>query len=80
MTILNASEVRKNLYNLIDTTHNLHEPIFIKGKRHNAVLISEDDWSALQETLHLISIPSMSQSIKEGLETPLNQCDEKLDW
>lgn len=80
MTILSVTEARKNLYNLIDTTHNLHEPIFIKGKRHSAVLISEDDWSALQETLYLMSVPGMTESLKQGLETPLSECVDKLDW
>lgn len=80
MTILNVSEARKNLYTLIDKSYDSHEPIFIKGKRHNAVLISEEDWASIQETLYLMSIPGMSQSIKKGLETPLEECEELISW
>ncbi|NQY37894.1 MAG: type II toxin-antitoxin system Phd/YefM family antitoxin [Alteromonadaceae bacterium] len=80
MTILNATEARKNLYNLIDETAITHEPIFITGKRSNAVLLSESDWSAINETLHLVSIPNMGESIKEGLETDLDDCSTELDW
>lgn len=80
MTILNVTEVRKNLYKLIDSTYHSHEPVFIKGKRHNAVLISEEDWAGIQETLHLTSIPGMTHSIKKGLEAPIEECEETLDW
>ena len=78
--ILNVSEARKNLYGLIDSVYKSHQPIFIKGKRHNAVLIAEEDWAALQETLYLMPIPGVGESIKEGLATPVDQCEEKLDW
>jgi antitoxin YefM len=78
--ILNVSEARKNLYSLIDDIYKSHKPVFIKGKRHSAVLIAEEDWASLQETLYLISIPGMAKSIKEGLAEPVEKCDEKLDW
>ena len=80
MTILNATEARSNLYNLIDETAMTHEPIFITGKRSNAVLLSESDWSAINETLYLVSIPNMRESIKEGLEADLDDCSTELDW
>ena len=66
-----ASEARANLYRLIDETAQSHEPIVITGKRSNAVLISADDWSAIQETLHLLSVPGMRESIKAGMAEPL---------
>lgn len=80
MTSLKVSEARANLYKLIDQTAKSHKPVLINGKRNNAVLISEQDWDAIQETLHLVSIPGMAESIKEGLQTPIDQCDEDLDW
>lgn len=80
MTTLNVSEARSRLYRLIDETAETHKPIFIKSKRHNAVLVSEEDWEALQETLYLISIPGMKKSIHEGLATPVSKCSKELDW
>lgn len=80
MTTLTASKARERLYKLLDETATSHEPIFITGKRHNAVLLSEEDWRAIEETLHLLSIPGMRESIKEGLETPVSECDEELKW
>jgi PHD/YefM family antitoxin component YafN of YafNO toxin-antitoxin module len=80
MNILTASEARTNLYKLIDQTYDNHEPTLIKGKRHNALLISEEDWSAIQETLFLLSIPGMRESIREGLATPIEETTDKLDW
>jgi antitoxin YefM len=80
MTILNATEARSKLYSLIDETTNTHQPIVITGKRGNAVLVSEEDWNAISETLHLMSIPGMRESIKEGMESPVSECSEELDW
>lgn len=80
MTTLTASQARIQLYKLLDKTGESHEPIQITGKRHNAILISEDDWRAAQETLYLLSIPGMRQSIRNGLKTPVNKCSKKLDW
>lgn len=80
MTILNATEARAKLYNLIDETAETHQPIVITGKRANAVLISEEDWKAISETLHLLSVPKMGESIKKGMRTPLSECAEELDW
>ena len=80
MTILNATEARAKLYSLIDETSASHQPIVITGKRSNAVLISEEDWNAISETLNLLSIPGMRESIKEGMETPVENCSEELDW
>ena len=80
MATLSATEARKNFYRLIDETSLTHEPIVITGKRGNAVLISEDDWRAIQETMFLVNIPGMRKSIQEGLATPIEDCKVELDW
>lgn len=80
MSTLTASEARANLYRLIDETAASHEPVMITGKRRNAVLLSEEDWRAIQETLHLLSIPAMRESIREGLATPLDECSKEPGW
>ena len=71
MTVLTASEARANLYRLIDQTAESHEPILIAGKRTTAVLLSEEDWNAIQETMHLLSIPGMRKSIRDAMNEPL---------
>ncbi len=80
MTTLTASKARAELYKLLDKVAVSHEPIQITGKRNNAVLISEEDWSAIKETLYLLSIPKMRESIKKGLKTPLKECSRKVEW
>lgn len=80
MIILTASEARARLYRLMDQAADSHQPIHIAGKRTNAVLIAAEDWQAIQETLHLLSIPGMRESIKEGMAEPLDQSAGKLDW
>ena len=80
MTILNATEARSRLYSLIDETASSHRPIVITGKRSNAILVSEEDWNAISETLFLLSIPGMRESIKEGLDEDLSRCSKELDW
>lgn len=80
MTTLTATEARARLYKLLDEVASSHEPIQIKGKRSSAVLISEDDWRAIQETLYLLSIPGMRESIRKGLETPVEKCSKELKW
>ncbi|HIJ25984.1 MAG TPA: type II toxin-antitoxin system Phd/YefM family antitoxin [Gammaproteobacteria bacterium] len=80
MTILNATEARSKLYNLIDETALTHQPIVITGKRGNAVLVSEEDWNSISETLYLLSIPGMRESIKEGMNENLSKCAKELEW
>ena len=80
MTMLNATEARSKLYSLIDETNETHEPIVITGKRGNAVLLAESDWQAINETLHLLSVPGMRGSIREGLGARLDDCNSDLDW
>jgi prevent-host-death family protein len=67
-------------YRLIDETAESHQPITITGKRNKAVLVSEEDWAAIQETLHLLSIPGMRESIRDGMHAPIDECSEELDW
>ena len=80
MATLTATEARKRLYNLVDDVAESHDPIQIVGKRNSAVLVSEEDWRAIQETLYLSSIPGMRDSIRKGLKTPVEECEEELDW
>ena len=80
MTTLTASQARSNLYKLLDRVAHSHEPIQITGKRNSAILISEDDWRAIKETLYLLSIPGMRNSIRKGLKTPIEKCDKELKW
>ncbi|MHA7833737.1 MAG: type II toxin-antitoxin system Phd/YefM family antitoxin [Algiphilus sp.] len=80
MTTFTASDARSKLYRLIDEAATSHEPVHITGKRNNAVLVSEADWKAIQETLYLLGVPGMRESIQKGMRTPTDQCDEALDW
>ena len=80
MSTITASEARASLYRLIDQAAESHKPIMISGKRANAVLISEEDWSAIQETLHLLAIPGMRESIKDSMVEPLAKSKKALKW
>jgi prevent-host-death family protein len=80
MTTLNATEARSKLYNLIDEASETHKPIVITGKRGNAVLLAEEDWNSINETLFLLSVPGMRESIKEGMDASLEECSKELDW
>ncbi len=80
MTTLTASQARTKLYKLLDKVASSHEPIKITGKRNNDILISEEDWRAIRETLYLLSIPKMRESIRKGLKTPLKECGKELEW
>jgi len=80
MTTMTATEARKKLYTLVDDIAKSHIPLQISGKRHNAVLVSEDDWRAIQETLYLSAVPGMKKSILKGLKTPVAECDKELTW
>lgn len=80
MHTLTASEARANLYRLIDETVESHEPVIISGKRNSAVLLSVEDWSAIQETLHLLAVPGMRESIKAGIAEPLTKSAKVLKW
>ena len=80
MTTLNATDARAKLYKLIDETSQTHQPITITGKRGNAVLLAEEDWNAINETLFLLSVPGMRESIREGMDEKLDNCADSLDW
>ncbi|MBL0039482.1 MAG: type II toxin-antitoxin system Phd/YefM family antitoxin [Xanthomonadales bacterium] len=79
MITLTASEARANWYRLMDQVAESHRPILISGDRSNAVLVSEEDWTAIQETLFLLSVPGMRESIKAGIAEPVDGCANKLD-
>ena len=80
MTTLSASEARKRLYNLVDEVKETHVPVQIVGKRNSAVLVSEEDWRVIEETLYLTSIPGMRESIKKGMAEPLDKSAKGLTW
>lgn len=80
MATITATMARKKLYRLIDEVEESHEAIHISGKRNAAVMVSESDWSAIQETLYLLSIPGMGESIRKGLKTPVEKCSKDLRW
>jgi antitoxin YefM len=80
MTILNATEARSRLYQLIQEVAITHEPVVITGKKGNAVLIAEEDWNAISETLYLLAIPGMRESIQAGRAEPLADCAQDLEW
>jgi len=80
MKTIKIADARNNLYKLIDEISESHEPIQITGKRANAVLLSEEDWSSIQETLYLLSIRNMKESIREGINSPVEECSEEPGW
>ncbi|WP_235006765.1 type II toxin-antitoxin system Phd/YefM family antitoxin [Calothrix rhizosoleniae] len=80
MSSLPVNDAQNNLQKLIDQVAEEGKPIIIQGDRGNAILLAEKDWSAIQETLYLLSIPGMGESIKEGLDTSIEDCDQDLDW
>ncbi len=79
MKTITATSARSDLYRVIDSALSDHEPVQITGKRGNAVLVSEADWRAIQETLHLVSIPGMRDSIVEGMAEPTDACSREID-
>ena len=80
MTSLSASQARANLFKLMEQAADSHEPIQITGRHRSSVLISEEDWRAMQETLYLLSIPGMRESIRDGLKTPLAKTSKTIKW
>ena len=80
MTSLPVTQARSKLYQLLDEAAESHEPIQITGKRCNAILVSEEDWRSLQETLYLVSIPGLRESIRKGMAEPLNKTSTKPGW
>ncbi|TVQ19141.1 MAG: type II toxin-antitoxin system Phd/YefM family antitoxin [Spirochaetaceae bacterium] len=80
MGTVNATNARKNLYRLIDDVNESHEPVTITGKSTSAVLVSEQDWNAIQETLYLAAVPGMRESIRKGMREPIEECSESPGW
>jgi len=80
MTVLTASAARANLYRLIDQATESHQPIVIAGKKASAVLVSAQDWAAIQETLHLVSVPGMRDAIRKAMAEPLSKSSRELKW
>ena len=80
MASITATKARAELYRLIDETAETHEPVEITGRRHTGILVSEEDWRAIQETLYLLSIPGMRASIRRGLKTPISKTSSKPGW
>jgi prevent-host-death family protein len=80
MASLPIDEAQTQLQRLIDAVSQSHQPVIITGASGNAVLLSEEDWSSIQETLYLLSVPGMRESIKAGMDTPIEECDGELDW
>ncbi len=78
--MISVTKARTNLYNLVDEAVQTHKPVVIAGKRGNAVLLAEEDWNSVNETLYLLSIPGMRESIVDGINTNLEECDQELDW
>jgi len=80
MSSINVTNARKDLYNLVQRVNSTHEPVEITGKEANAILIGEEDWRSIQETLYLSSIPGLRESIIEGMNTSVDDLSEELDW
>jgi antitoxin YefM len=80
MSAINVTSARKQLYKLVQDVQESHEPITITGKTGSAVLVSEEDWNSIEETMYLLSIPGMKDSIKNGLNEPIEKCSKELDW
>lgn len=77
---MTTTQARSNLYRLIEQVSDSHDPVIITGKQHNAVLVAEEDWAAIQETLYLMSVPGMRESIKAGLSSSIDDCDDEVQW
>jgi prevent-host-death family protein len=75
-----VNEAQQQLQDLIDSVSESHQPIIITGQHNNAVLLSEADWTSIQETLYLLSIKGIGESIREGLATSIEDCDRELEW
>ncbi len=80
MSSINITNARKNLYKLVDSLSDTHEPVHITGKKKSAVLVSEDDWRSIEETLYLLSIPGMRDSILKGMREPIEKSSDKIEW
>jgi antitoxin YefM len=80
MNTISATDAQSKIINLVEEVSEEHKPVKITGENSSAVLLSEEDWNAIQETLYLLSIPGMRESIVEGMNTPIENCETKLPW
>ncbi|MDA3937688.1 MAG: type II toxin-antitoxin system Phd/YefM family antitoxin [Spirochaetia bacterium] len=80
MSSINLTNARKDLYKIVESVNESHQPIHITGKKSSAVLVGEDDWKSIEETLYLSSIPGMRDSIIDGMKTPIDKLESDLDW
>ncbi len=78
--VMTVSQARTNIYKIMDETAQTHQPILITGKRNNVVMLAEEDWNAIEETLFLNSIPEMASSIKEAMDAPNSEFSEDIEW
>ncbi len=78
--VMTVSQARTNIYKIMDETAQTHQPIMITGKRNNVVMLSEEDWNAIEETLFLNNIPGMATSIKEAMDAPNSEFSEDVEW
>ncbi len=78
--VMTVSQVRADIYNVMDETAQTHEPVLITGKRNNVVMLSQEDWNAIEETLYLNSIPNMVSSIQESMEASDSEFSETIEW
>jgi len=77
---MSVSQVRADIYNVIDETAQTHEPVLITGKRNNVVMLSEEDWNAIEETLYLNSMSDMAASIQTSMKAPDSEFSETVEW
>lgn len=80
MKVLTLNEAKDDFKKIVEEVALSHNPVQIVSDKNNAILLSEEDWESIQETLYLLSIPEMRKKIKEGMETPIDKCSEALDW
>ena len=80
MHVITATEARANIFRLMDHIAESHEPIMVTGRRCNSVMISEEDWRGIQETIYICSIPGMAKSLIAASNEPIEKGSEKLPW
>jgi PHD/YefM family antitoxin component YafN of YafNO toxin-antitoxin module len=80
MPVLNVNNVKKRLDVLLEEVQDTYEPLIIAGKKHSAVLISENVWRSIEETLYLSSIPGMKESIINGMNEKIENCTSTVEW
>jgi len=80
MPVLNVKNAKKKLDSILEEVQDTYEPLIIAGEKHSAVLISEDVWRSIEETLYLSSIPGMKDSIINGMKEKIEDCASTVEW